>query len=101
MFSTAKSNLKPFQVSRQCESPVLNPIKTTHVHPIPRERCDNAVPSVTTPVLSSAHPKTSVSRQPVVSSDSDGSFEECKFGQEKWSKSFCPFLSLYIYDNFL
>ncbi|KAG5263537.1 hypothetical protein AALO_G00265900 [Alosa alosa] len=74
--SQAKSNIKPFQVSHQFNSPFTNAIKTTYLHPNPKQCCDDPVMSVTTPIQSSAPPKTSVSRQPSASSDSDGSFEE-------------------------
>ncbi|XP_042561248.1 acidic repeat-containing protein [Clupea harengus] len=86
----SKSKLKPLQVSQQCDSPaflsddddagneipITNTIKTTYVHPIPKGSRDTPVLSVMTPIPSSAPLKKSVSRQTVLSSDSDGSFEE-------------------------
>ena len=112
MFSTAisKSKLKPLQVSQQCDSPaflsddddagneipITNTIKTTYVHPIPKGSRDTPVLSVMTPIPSSAPLKKSVSRQTVLSSDSDGSFEECKFWQETRLSDSKEFNSLMI-----
>ncbi|KAL2077824.1 hypothetical protein ACEWY4_027328 [Coilia grayii] len=88
--ATSKPILKPLQNSQQFrvlhsddgnngaddKIPITSSTNAASVHPTPKGRFFNPAHSVRTAVPTSAPLKTSVSRQPIVSSDSDCSFEE-------------------------